>query len=174
MSSINFRKTKFRNLFTLYTAYFEAIGKDKRKWAHIRFETPTIPKLNFQRVLTVHVLNILLARLQAVAKTGSVLAFFETFWNPIILEVLKEDKLIGCVFLSRESLTVVQINGIAPIKSTQNDWVIFDVIVELKKYITKFGANRIIIRSIEDELKLVLTKSGFEAAFYDNVLYFDI
>jgi hypothetical protein len=132
------------------------------------------PKLTLQRVLMVHAIHILYARLYAVARTGSVLALFQTRWDPLILEVLAKDHLIGCIFLARQSATVFQIDVIASIEPKQEKWTLCEVFWVLKQYVKKLGIKRIIIRSIEEDIKQALKQCGFESAYYDSVLFIHI
>lgn len=175
MTAVYLRKAKRRNLVVLYKTYFNFLNEDKKSWERAKLEKPHFaPKLNFQRVLMVHVINTLLARFSAVGRTGSILALFQNQWNPLILEVFAEDTLIGCIFLNRQSANVFQIDVISSIKPKQEEWIHCEVFLALKQYIKKLGAKRIIIRSIEENMKQTLQLCGFEPAYYDSVLFIDL
>lgn len=175
MSSIHIQKAKLRNFSVLYETFFNVLNKDKSNWTTIQLEQPQYTsRVTFQRALLIHILHKLFARLSAVARNGSVSTLFQTQWNPLVLEVLANDTLLGCVFLARQSENVFQINVVASVRSKPEEWEDFDVFVELKKYVKRLGATRLIVRSTDEEMKKALQLTGFEAAFYDNVLYLDI
>ena len=172
---ISLRKAKLCNLISLYETFFNSLLEEKKSWVHITLEQSHLaPKLNLQRALTVHFTNIIYARLQAAVRTGSVLALFQSRWNPIILEVIAEDKLIGCVFLTRQSVNIFQINAISSVNPNQEEKIMPAVIVTLKKYVKTLGGTQIIIQTIENTMKQILQQSGFEVSFYDDVLFFDV
>ena len=173
--SLSIRKVKLRNFVLLYEAYFEALREEKRNWSLVQLETPQpSPKLTLQRAVMIHLIQKLFARSHAVARTGSVHALFDKMWNPLVLEILAENKLVGCAFVARQSVNVFQINVVSSVKPKQKEWVLADVFLTLKQYLRKFGATRIITRSSEEETKRVLRACGFEGVFYDNVLYLDV
>ena len=172
---IELRKIKLRNITVLYETYLNALNEENKSWTNILLEQNDHSfKLSFQRALSIHILGMLYSRLSAVSRTGSVLAFFQTRWNPVVLEVLVHGKVIGCIFLLRQSEIVFQLIVFESIPSGRHEWSDSKVLTSLKSYLKGLGIKRIIIKAIEEKTKKRLQTSDFEVAFSDNVLQLDI
>ena len=174
-NSLSLRRVKFCNLVPSYEAYFKALRESERNWTQIQLELPqSLPKLTLWTVGAFHVTRILLARLHAVARTGSFLALIQSRWDPIILAVLLDHKLLGYCFVGRQSAGVFQISLIADVGQEQDEWAKRYLWVAVKKHLKILGATRIFVRTSTKELKDVLKMTGFNSAIQDNILYLDL
>jgi len=174
-NAFSIRTVKFRNLVASYRAYFNALRENEKNWTQIQLETPQeMPRLTIRRVLTFHLVRILFARLHAVARTGLIFALFQTRWDPIILEVRVDYKLVGYCFMERQSAEVFQVSMIASVGQEREKWAERDILFAAKKYLKTIGASRIFVRSSNKEMKIVLKMCDFKSAFQDNILYLDL
>lgn len=172
---LSLQTARLSNLVTIYSTYFNVLRESSKKWEQIQLNTPQpAPKLTLQRALVAHIIRILFVRLHAVASTGSILAIFQSKWDPIILEILTEGELIGCCFIERQSKEVFQINVIAKIAPKQETWMEHDVMAVVKEYLKRLGATRIIVRSNVEEMKNFLKMCGYTSIFSDSILYCDL
>lgn len=174
-SSFSVQRVKFHNLGAAYRAYFNALQENEKNWTQIRLESPKeIPRLTPWRVLAFHIVRILFARLHAVARTGSIPAIFQNRWNPIILEVFVERKLIGYCFMQRQSAEIFQVNMIAGVRQEQEKCVERDIMFAAKKYLNAIGASQVFVRSSNEEMVSLLQMCDFKSVFQDNILYLDL
>jgi len=172
VTCVQFRKARVRNLRQLYQNYYINLS-DNQYWPNIKLENPKLPvKLNFQSAFTLHILHTIYAKLSAVARSGSISSAFQSLWNPLVLEVLKGGKVIGCVFLERQSKTVFELESFV-IWSEVEHSIILEVVSGIQEYIKCLGASRIVIKSSDSKLLNVLHSSGFDTAFCDEVLFLD-
>lgn len=172
-SFFSVRPVRLKNLVKLYSMYYNALNERRKKWTQVELDmSQTVPKWTLVRVLAIHVVHILHARLNAFSKTGSVLSLFQRWWDPIILEILAKGKLIGCCFMARQSGKVFQINVIVTVELEQRKWA--EIRTTVMEYVKKLDGTRIIAISSIEEMTDLLKKFGFRMAFLDDVLYLDL
>ncbi len=168
------RTVKIHNLARSYSAYFDALRENEKKWISLQFEpSQETPKLTFLRGFALHIVRIVFARSHAVARTGSILAFFRTRWDPIILETTLDCRLMGYCFIERQSAEVFQVSIITGVGHLRARWVEHDILAAALNYMKSLGATRIFVRTSSDEMASILKKCEFNLAFQDSILFLD-
>ncbi len=173
---LSVRRVKLGDLPTFYRLYFVDFHERWKRRGQIQLSRLHVSteKWSIMRALTIRLIHILFARLNAVARTWRISSLFESWWDPIFLEIITEGKLIGCCSLVRQSLGVFKIElfGIAETERGKRSEV--EAMVAIKKYVKGMGATRIIVSTSSEEMAILFKKCGFRLAFVDDVLYFDM
>ena len=158
-----------------YSIYFDTTREWRKELKKVQLDEPYQQKeWSFLHVLAIRLLHILYARFNAATRTGSIFTLFQSRWNPIILEVFEEDKLIGCCSLVRNNANVFEIEAIGAMQTEKREVNIREITKAVKEYLRELGATRILISIDLENMADLLRKDGFELAFLDDVLYFDL
>lgn len=170
------RSVKLSDLQTFYSIYTDAIQEWRKKRIEIQLDTPyrRNRKWGILRALAIRLVHILFARLDAVARIGSISPLFQSQWDPIILEVFAENKPVGCCSLLRQSAQVFEIEVVGIFQTERKELTMHRVLKAVKKYVKGLGATRIIVSTGSEEMVNLCKNCGFKLAFLDDVLYFDL
>lgn len=121
------------------------------------------------------ILRIALARLNGAAKGGSLLSLVLRDFDPIVLEINADGKLIGCCSLLKRGSKVFELEVIGFDTLDQNTQVGAEIINLLMKYVRTLGGARMLagLGSLK-AMNLLLIQSGFKATYSDDVLFLNL
>lgn len=170
------RRAKIGNLPALYKIYFDALHKKRKRRMQIQLDAPcqSTEKWSILRALSIRLVHILFARLNATVRTGSLSPLLQSQWDPITLEIVVEDELMGSCTLVKQSAHVFEMEVIGVVETKRGERAEREVVNAVKKYMRRLGATRIITRPGSEEMADWLKECGFRLAFIDDVLYFDL
>jgi hypothetical protein len=157
--------------------YTDAIQELRKRRIEIQLDAPyrRNRKWGILRALAMRLIHIFFARLDAVARIGSISPFFQDQWDPIILEVFAENKLVGFCSLLRQSAQVFEIEVIGILQTERRSFTMRELLKVVKKYVKGgLGATRIIVSTGSEEMVNLFKNCGFKLAFLDDVLSFDL
>jgi hypothetical protein len=164
------------DLRPFYNLYSEAIHEWRNKRINLQLDVPDCQtkKLGILRALAIRFIHILFARLNAVAKTGSIYPFFQNQWDPIITEIFSEKGLVGCFSLIRQSEQVFEIEVIGILNTESRESTMHEIIKIIQKYVKRLGGSRVIVSTGSNKIAELLKNYDFKLAFVDDVLYYDL
>jgi len=171
---IQLRKARIRNLKQLYQGYCIYFNGNL-KWSSIIDNNSERVSLSvsFPAAISMHLLHIAYSRLSAIAGNGSISSAFQSIWNPLILEILANDKLVGAVFLERCSTDVLELEALI-IWGELEDFALTDVISKVIEYSSVKGASKIIMKTSDEKLGKQLDQCGFNLSFCNSVMSLEL
>lgn len=132
-------------------------------------------KWSRSRTLKTWILRIALARLNGAAKNFSFFSLIRRDFDPILLEVKKDGKPIGCCSLLKRGEKVYEVELICFDAKDQYSQAGQETVNELIQYVKNLGGVRILagLGSLAD-MNLLLLQYGFKSNYSDDVLFFNL